>query len=127
MRSQGKFSKKSLINFGETQSLLKTSIIAIDEQYNIEYVNEYAKEILHLEKRPRLTCSSVTKLFEHLNLPSFFKTDYKTPFIICSNNYFQKWQKIIIQVCDKKLLLLVGQFTPLNDYSYVPAKFSPIP
>lgn len=106
-----KLSRNALIDFGEMQSLLETSVIAVNEKLQIEYINTYAKEMLNLKQSTSLIDISISSLLEELEIPLFPKEEDEitNPNFTLTNNYFQKWQKIIAQIENERCFLLIGQ------------------
>ncbi|HHF7347122.1 TPA: hypothetical protein ACPSKE_000280 [Legionella feeleii] len=90
-----KLSKNALIDFGEIQSLLETSVIAVNEKLQIEYINTYAKEMLNLKQSTPLIDISISSLLEELEIPLFPKEKDKiTPWFYLDKQLFSKMAKI---------------------------------
>jgi two-component system, OmpR family, aerobic respiration control sensor histidine kinase ArcB len=105
-----KISRSALINFGKIQSSLKNFVIAVNKKLHIEYINDYAEEILNFKQNVSLIGMSVVALFKQLKIPLSFKLEGEitNPEFFLLDNYFQKWQRTIVQIENEKWVLLIG-------------------
>lgn len=107
--------KNTLSDFGENLALLGISVIAFNEELQIEYINACTSKMLNLQHDSSLLGLSVVSFFNKLSIPLFSNLEITDSAVVLINCHFQKWQKIVILADDRKYNLLIGQIIASKD------------
>ena len=62
--------RQEIPNFGKAYDLLNVSFIILNPQLHIDYINDAARNILHLTSKPKHAAQSFFELWSALELPA---------------------------------------------------------
>ncbi|MDR3502262.1 MAG: ATP-binding protein [Legionella sp.] len=103
--------RQEIPNFGKAYDLLNVSFIILNQQLHIDYINDAARNILHLTPKQKCVDRSFFELWSTLKLPSLLNEHGKiinqNPIEI--NGVFLSWKCIAARVDNEEKLFLVGK------------------
>ena len=105
-----RLSQAEVVGFGKIQTLSKIAVIAVDQTFNIKYINSLAKSWLGLSKKECLKNKSIIEFHEKFNLSPFLDKDNKASNTNSSliNDNLHQWEKVLIHVENEQWWLLTG-------------------
>ncbi|USQ13816.1 response regulator [Legionella lytica] len=103
--------RQEIPNFGKAYDLLNVSFIILNPQLHIDYINDAARNILHLTSKPKHAAQSFFELWSALELPALLDEHGKiiNPNPTEINGIFLSWKCIAVQVDNEEKLFLLGK------------------